>query len=324
MARYLISGISGQDGKIAAETLITKGHDVAGISHTLGMDYLASVETPKIWHWDWKSEGDLQAIIEDFKPDFFLNFATAHRSSEYDVNELNSHVSMLDINISGLGIIIRSILRASPKTFLLHASSSQIYTANAPGDIVTERSEKKPTTFYGYSKLSGMNLISYYRDEYMLKAGSAILFNHESQFRNKDFVTRKISKAAAEIKMGKSNNLNLINIGAKADMSSAYDIVRGMLLMCEREKSADYILSSAKDVSILDLVQYAFDFVGLDWKEFVNYNQNKINHYVVGDNRLSMKELGWEPEHTIKDVIKEMVKNDLNLLEQLATSTLGS
>ena len=312
MSIYLVSGIKGQDGQIVAELLSKKGHVVIGISHGSGKEEVLGCS--KIYYWNWKSELGLHSIIEDIKPDFFINFATYHTPSTGDGKNFNIHKEMFDVNLTGLSMILRSILIKSPKTIFIHASSSQVYSATGPGEIVNENSEKNPSTFYGYTKLSGMSMIDFYRKEHKLNASSAIFFNHESTFRSCEFVSRKISKTVAEIKLGKKEFLRLRNIGAKADISSAYDLVRGLILMAQKCNNTDYIFSSFKSTSVLDLVKFAFEYVDMEWKDFLKYDQDKQTNYVIGNNQFSKNSLGWAPAINVKALVESMVKHDLEFL----------
>ncbi|WP_296590697.1 GDP-mannose 4,6-dehydratase [Methylophaga sp.] len=315
MSKYLISGISGQDGRIAAELLSKQGHTVAGLTHNPEACEEKIEGCTRIWFWNWFDETSINQILEDFRPDCFIHLAASHISSIKKGLDCETQKDMFAVNLSGLAIILRCIIKIVPNAVFINASSSQIYSATSPGEVVNELSNKIPNTFYGYTKLSGMNLVDYYRREHGLKGGSSILFNHESHYRGLDFVTRVISKTVAEIKLGKSDNLHLRNIGSKVDMSSAYDVVQGMILMSEKNLNSDYILSSFKAISILDLVSFSFEFVNLDWNKFVTYDQQENNNFVIGDNTRSKTELNWLPEIEIKTVMASMIDHDLSLLK---------
>ena len=220
---------------------------------------------------------------------------------------------MIKVNVVGLFKILKVILSSSADTSIVHASSSQIYTARKCGHLVDESSLIAPSTFYGCTKDSGMKMIDFYRREYGLKGGSAIFFNHESEFRTQNFVTRKISNQIAKIKLGLASHLDLRNIGAMADFTSAYDSVDAVVKMCEKGVSDDYVISSAKAISIGDLVKYGFDFVELDWEKFTKFEKNETPHYLIGDNSRALQELNWSPAKSMRSVIESMVDFDLNL-----------
>ncbi len=290
-----------------------KGHEIGGITHK-NNNRLTNNLCSYIWSWDWKDEVKFREIIEEFNPDYFINFATYHHSSTGDRMNLDIHKEMLDVNLTSLAIMLRAVITYCPETAFIHASSSQIFSPIKPAHLVNESSIKIPSTFYGYTKLCGMQLIDYYRREYKINAGSAILFNHESIYRSPEFVTRRISKSIAEIKLTTSKELKLRNIGAMADMSSAYDVVEGILLMCEKGQGKDYIFASSQGVSILDLVKHGFEYVNMDWEKYTKYDEKTINNYVVGDTELSEKVLGWKPIREISEVMESMIDYDLKLL----------
>lgn len=314
--KFLISGICGQDGQIASKLLFDRGHIVAGLTHEKKNENTSLPGCSEIWAWDWKDENFLTDIFEKFRPDYFLNFAAFHHSSSETSKNLLNNETMVKVNVVGLFKILKVILSSSPNTGIVHASSSQIYTAGKCGHLVNESSQIEPSTFYGCTKESGMKMIDFYRKEYGLKGGSAIFFNHESEFRTQNFVTRKISHQIAKIKLGLADHLELRNIGAMADFTSAYDSVDAVVKMCEKEVRDDYVISSAKATGINDLVKYGFDFVELDWKKFTRFERNETHSYLIGDNSRACQELGWHTTKSMKSVIESMVNFDLNLIRK--------
>lgn len=311
MSRFLITGARGQDGTIAIELLRGLGHDVTAVSHSK----LVHDENVISYIWDWKNIAKFCEILKKSKPDFILNFATYHHSSQVDFKDLETHSRMIEVNVNGLDNIIQAMLITSKDIGLVHASSSQIYTPNKFADLVTEKRYPDPSTIYGVTKYSGMKLIDYYKKQHGLKAGVAILFNHESEYRTNNFLTRLISRQAAMIKNGHSKNLHLRNIGAYADFSSARDVVDAIIRICTNDAFDTYIISSNEGTSIKSIVKYAFEKVNLDWAEFTTFDKDEIVPYLVGDNCRVRNSLGWEPKIHMKNVIECMVDYDLTLLK---------
>jgi len=314
--KYLISGICGQDGQIATKLICDRGHDVAGLTHEKKNENAIFPGCSAIWAWDWNDEKFLTDIFKKYRPDFFLNFAAYHHSSSETLKSFLNNEAMINVNVVGLFKILKVILSSSADTSIVHASSSQIYTARKCNHLVDESSLIAPSTFYGCTKDSGMKMIDFYRREYGLKGGSAIFFNHESEFRTQNFVTRKISNQIAKIKLGLASHLELRNIGAMADFTSAYDSVDAVVKMCEKDVKDDYVISSAKAISIGNLVKYGFDSVELDWEKFTKFEKNETPHYLIGDNSRALQELNWCPAKSMKSVIESMVNFDLNLIRK--------
>lgn len=314
--KFLISGICGQDGQIAAKSFSDRGHEVAGLTHKKKNENAVIPGCAAIWAWDWNDENFLTDLIENYRPDYFVNFAAYHHSSTETLKSFENNEAMIRVNVVGLFKILKVILNSSVDTGIVHASSSQIYTAEKRGHLVDESSPAAPSTFYGFTKDSGMKMIDCYRKQYGLKGGSVIFFNHESEFRTPNFVTRTISSQIAKIKLGLTNHLELRNIGAMADFTSARDSVDAVIKMCEQDVEADYVISSGKATSIGDLVRYGFDSVELDWEEFTKFEKNETPNYLIGNNSRALRELDWCPAISMKSVMQAMVDFDLNLIQK--------
>lgn len=313
--RYLITGIRGQDGRIAADLLNNEGHVVAGLSHSK-VDNDVTLKCSKIWHWNWVDESSLVNIITEYKPDCLLNFAAYHLSSNKPLKNIDDHQKMMDVNIAGLFVILKVLLKHSPDTKIVHASSSQIYTPTKQNHLVNESTPTDPPTFYGYTKEAGMKMIDFYRREYKMNGGSAIFFNHESEFRGKQFVTREISSQIAKIKLGVADKLKLRNIGACGDFTSAYDSVSATIQICKKDKLDNFIISSGKATSIKELVRYGFESVDLDWRNCTTIDNDETTNYLIGDNTKIRNELNWYPVRNMRSVMEKMVRIDMEILKK--------
>lgn len=309
MDRYLITGITGQDGTIAKDLLERQGHEVYGITHG------QKNENSNIIHWDWNSEADLNKIIEDIKPTYILNFAAYHHPSSGNLSDFKVHERMLEINVAGLSKILRSILSHKHDTMIVHCASSQIYTATSFGESVNESSEVRPSTFYGVTKKSGMDMIDYYRRHHGLEASTAILFNHESEKRDHSFLTRTISNGVAKIAKGIEQKLKLRNIGASADFMSARDTVQGILDICSGRHSSNYIIASGHGTSVRELVSWAFEKVNLNWENHLEFERDETSDFIVGNSEKLVHDTNWSPRLTMKEVIQSMVENDLSIVQ---------
>ena len=177
-----------------------------------------------------------------------------------------------------------------------------------------------PRSPYGISKVAGFDLTRNYREAYDIFSCNGILFNHESPRRGYEFVTRKITSSVAKIKMGLSKQLKLGNLDAKRDWGYAGDYVRAMLLMLQQDKPDDYVIATGETRSVKEFTQYAFDYVGLDWQDYVVIDKNFYRpaeiHELTGDYSKAERVLGWTPQVKFKELIKIMVESDIKKTEQ--------
>lgn len=317
MGRYLITGVRGQDGRLAVDRLSTLQHEIAGISHTQPTKNSAGIAIDRHYVWDWACVEQIESILDDFKPDCVLNLAAFHYSSTRSSRDAESQRKMLEINLNGLGLLVAAIIRVVPNAMLVHASSSQIYTARETGWRVDELTNRVPSTIYGFSKSAGMQLIDYYRRNQGLRACSAILFNHESVFRSSEFVSRTISREVARISLGLSNSLVLRNTSVCADFSCAGDVVEGLIKMAEQDVSEDYVVGSGQATSVGELAKYAFETVDLDATEYVQTQETTTKPYPIADIRKISTRLNWYPRSSIKNVMQQMVRHDVNNIKAI-------
>jgi GDPmannose 4,6-dehydratase len=219
--------------------------------------------------------------------------------------------------LSGTVSLIHALLNAAPEAHLVAAASSQIFTAEEPNTYVDENSPIRPPTFYGLTKASTMSVINYYRQKGKLRGGSAILFNHESEYRPASFVTRTISLAVAAIAGGRQKRLSLANIGAAADWCAAEDAVQAMLMMAGMGLNEDLIISSGKVTFLKGLLDAAFETVGLDWHDYVDGDKDEIRPFLVGNPNRIERICGWKVTTPMSRVMEAMVKHDQALLTQV-------
>jgi GDPmannose 4,6-dehydratase len=310
----LITGVTGQDGSYLAELLLSKGYRVVGMSRgNLGDSYARIrhiVPGVEMASGDLLIEDSLVQLIENVKPTEIYNLA-AH-------SFLPDHRAQpaMAAEIAGLGVtrLLEAIRLVNPKIKFFQASSSEMFgnTSQTPQSEITPF---QPNNLYAIAKVYAHTVTSYYRDTHNIFACSGILYNHESPRRNIEFVTRKVTAAAAAIKLGISDSVQLGNLDAKRDWSFAGDFVNGMWLMLQYSLPDDYILASGKVHSIRELCEIAFSHVGLDYKDFVlqdaRYLRAPEQVIRVGDSSKAERVLGWNRSIDFANLVRMMVDSDL-------------
>ncbi|HTB05536.1 MAG TPA: GDP-mannose 4,6-dehydratase [Bacteroidia bacterium] len=341
----LITGVTGQDGAYLAESLLKKGYIVHGIKRRSSMfnthriDHLyKDVHEGKtnffLHYGDLTDSTNLIRIAQEVQPDEIYNLAAqSHVRVSFETPEYTANADA--IGTLRLLEAIR-ILKMEQKTKFYQASTSELY------GYVQEIPQRETTPFYprspyGVAKLYAYWITKNYREAYNMYACNGILFNHESPIRGETFVTRKITRAAAKIKLGLQQNIFLGNLDAERDWGHAKDYVEGMWMMMQQDISDDYVLATGKKISVRRFVELAFAEVGisLEWKGkgVDEKGINKANGAVlveidaryfrptevdllVGDASKAFKKFGWKPKYTIEDLVKEMVASDLKLFEK--------
>ncbi len=321
MKKALITGITGQDGAYLTELLLEKGYEVHGIirrSSSFNTDRIDHLyKDPHIndvrmfLHYGDLSDGsNISRLLEKIQPDEIYNLAAqSHVRVSFDVPEYTA-------DVTGLGTIrlLDAIKDTQIKTKFYQASTSELY-----GKVVeTPQNEKTP--FYPRSPYACAKLYSYwvtvnYRESYNLFACNGILFNHESPIRGETFVTKKITRALANIVAKKQDKLYLGNIEAKRDWGYAKDYVEGMWLMLQQDTPDDYVLATGETHSVREFLDEAFGLVGLDWQKYVEidpryYRPAEVD-LLLGDATKAKEKLGWTPKTTFKELVRIMVESDL-------------
>jgi GDPmannose 4,6-dehydratase len=319
--RAIITGITGQDGSYLAELLLDNGYDVVGV--------VRRSSAPNLWRIDHLLDrialrpGDLldqlsiTRIIEDVRPHEFYNLAAmSFVPASWDQPMLTG-----EFNSLGVTRVLEAIRQVDSKIKLYQASSSEMFgkVREVPQ---TERTPFYPRSPYGVSKVFGHYITVNYRESYDLFAVSGILFNHESPRRGLEFVTRKVSDAVARIKLGRADSLSLGNLDAHRDWGFAGDYIRAMWMMLQQSDPDDYVIATGISHSVRDLVQIAFDRVGLDWQKYVRTDPKLLRpaevDHLIGDSSKARRLLGWLPSVDFKGLIEMMVDADLERLAQQA------
>jgi GDPmannose 4,6-dehydratase len=312
--RAVITGITGQDGSYLAELLLSKGYEVIGAVRRSSTPNFGRIEhlldRVTLRPADLLDQLSLIRLIQDVRPHEFYNLAAmSFVPASWDQPLLTG-----EYNAQGVTRLLEAVRQVDPAIRLYQASSSEMYgrVREVPQ---TELTPFYPRSPYGVSKVFGHYITVNYRESYGLFAVSGILFNHESPRRGLEFVTRKVTDGVARIKLGLSDHLPLGNLDAHRDWGFAGDYVYAMWLMLQQESADDYVIATGKSHSVRDLVQIAFDHVGLDWQQFVRVDPElmrpaEVDH-LIGDASKAKTALGWQPTVTFEQLIAMMVDADL-------------
>ncbi len=318
----LITGIAGQDGSYLAELLLDKGYRVCGMDCRPPEDYIENIEHIKdrieLHQGNLMDEVSLMELVEEAQPDEIYNFA----AQSFIPLSWKEPILTGDVNALGVARLLEAIRRVKPGVRFYQASSSEIF--GKPADKPqNERTPFQPGTPYGTAKLYGHWITANYRDKLGLFSCSGILYNHESPRRGKEFVTRKITVAAARIKHGLQDKLLLGNLDAHRDWGFAKDYVYAMWLMLQQDTPSDYVIATGEEHSVREIVETAFDYAGLDWKKYVETDPRLLRpvqlNRLVGDSSRARRELGWKPTVSFQELIRLMVDADLKGVQRLSS-----
>lgn len=330
MKKALITGITGQDGSYLAELLLAKGYEVHGVIrrcstfNTSRIDHLycdPHVNGVRLFlhYGDLADSTQMGKLLYQLQPDEIYNLgAQSHVRVSFDVPEYTG-------DIVGLGA--QRILEAIRETGLVkkcryyQASSSEMF-GKVQEVPQTEKTPFWPRSPYGCAKVYAYWLTVNYRESYNLHASNGILFNHESPRRGETFVTRKITRAATRIKLGLQDSLYLGNIDAKRDWGYAKEYVEMMWLMLQQDNPDDYVVGTNETHSVKEFCEVAFGRLGLDWEQYVKYDQRYERpaevELLIGNPAKAKKQLGWEPKVLFKELVELMVDHDLELAKREA------
>ena len=318
----LITGITGQDGSYLAEFLLKKGYDVHGLvrrSSTMNRERISHIKNLFLHYGDLADESSLRELIYNVRPDEIYNLAAqSHVKISFDIPEYTA-------DITGKGVLkileaIKDFQKDSNKKIKLYqASSSEMFGSSPPKQ--NENTPFHPQSPYACAKIFAYNLTNLYRQAYGIFAVNGILFNHESERRGENFVTRKISIGVAKIKSGKEKKIYLGNMDASRDWGYAPEYMHAAWLMMQQPKPDDFVIGTGETHSVKEFVELAFKEAGLgDWKKYVEVDSQYLRpaevNVLVADCRKAKKILGWSPETKFRDLVKKMVKSDIDGLKK--------
>lgn len=317
MPTALITGITGQDGSYLAEHLLGLGYYVVGMTRRSSGDTAGRLgpirDRIELVSGDLLDLSSLLAVIGRIGPDEVYNLA----AQSFVPTSWEQPVLTGEVNALGVARLLEAVRLAHPAARMYQASSSEMF-GKAQGVPQNESTPFYPRSPYGVSKLHGHWITVNYRESYGLHASSGILFNHESERRGIEFVSRKISYTVARIKHGITRELRLGNLDARRDWGHARDYVRAMHLMLQREVPGDYVIATGETHAVREFVELAFAAVDLDWQAFVTIDERLLRpaevDLLVGDASRARAELGWAPTVGFADLVKTMVAADIALV----------
>jgi GDPmannose 4,6-dehydratase len=329
--RALVTGITGQDGSYLAELLLEKGYRVYGLVRRS-----SSVEKKRIDHFykrmhsddapllleygDLADSSSLRRVLSRVRPDEIYNLAAqSHVRISFDQAEYT-----FDVTATGVLRLLEALRdyqeTADKDVRFYQAASSEMFGSSPPPQ--SEATPFCPRSPYAVAKVAAFWHVVNYREAYGLHCSNGILFNHESERRGENFVTRKITRAAGRIKVGLQSKLYLGNLDAKRDWGHARDYVEAMWLMLQQDTPDDYVIATGQSYSVRDFLEKVFSLLDLDWQAYV-----EIDHYyfrptevenLLGDASKARSKLNWSPKVSFEDLIRLMVEHDLDLAEREA------
>jgi len=314
----LISGINGMDGSHLAEFLLDKGYTVYGIERRSSIKNRTNTKhlEDKITflQGDLTDQNSLLRCLKESKPDEVYNLAAQSFVGEsWNTPEFTS-------DVTGLGVlrILEAIREYDPTIKFYQASSSEMF-GRMVENPATENTPFYPRSPYGVAKLYGHWITKNYRESYDMFACSGILFNHESERRGIEFVTRKITNGVARIHLGLDDHISLGNLDAQRDWGYSPDYVEAMWLMLQQDTPDDYVIATGETRSIREFLDEAFSVIGIsDWTPYIKIDSRYLRpaevDVLLGDFSKAHKNMGWKPRTSFSELVKIMVNNDINLI----------
>ena len=319
MKTALITGVTGQDGSYLAEHLLEEGYKVYGLVRQTSMRNLERIshlaDRVEIVHGDLLDQNSLINAVADSKPDEVYNLA----AQSFVPASFSQPVLTGEFTALGVTRMLEAIRVVNPKIRFYQASSSEMFgkAEEAPQD---ENTRFHPRSPYGVAKCYGHWVTVNFRESYGLYAVSGILFNHESPRRGTEFVTRKVSLAAARIAAGQQKELRLGNLDARRDWGFTGDFVQAMRMMLQRETPRDYVIGTGETHTVQEFVEVAFSLLNLDWKKYVVIDPKLVRpaevDLLISNPRRAREELGWTPRVTFYELVRMMIEADVALVSR--------
>ena len=321
MKTAMITGVTGQDGSYLADFLLKKGYYVIGCKRrtslicTERINHIYEHANFKMEYFELNDSGCMWRLLNKYKPDEVYNLAAqSHVKVSFEVPE-----STVDAIAMGTLRLLEAIREVTPNTRFYQASSSEMFGDN-PENPQSESTTLQPASPYACAKVFSHHLVRNYRKSYGIHASSGILFNHESPRRGETFVTRKITMAAARIKLGLQDKLYLGNLNAKRDWGFAGDYVEMMWLMLQQDEPDDYVIATGETHTVREFLEVVFEYAGLDIAKHVEQDERLFRPHEVplllGDPTKAKYKLGWEPKIKFKDLAIMMFEEDFKIINE--------
>lgn len=316
--RALITGLTGQDGSYLADILLEEGYEVHGVVRRSSTETFERIEHIKdrvnLVQADLTDQVSMIDAVAEIRPTEIYNLA----AQSFVPTSWKQPILTGDVTAMGVTRVLEAIRMVDKNIRFYQASSSEMFgkVQEVPQSETTSLYPRSP---YGVAKVYGHWITINYRESYDIYACSGILFNHESPRRGLEFVTRKVTDAAARIKLGLAEELRLGNLDAKRDWGYAKDYVRAMHLMLQQDTPDDYVISSGEMHTVREMCEIAFGHLDLDMNDYVvvdpKFYRPAEVHELLGDSSKAKKQLGWEPQTTFKQLITMMVDTDMERLK---------
>jgi GDPmannose 4,6-dehydratase len=322
--KALITGITGQDGSYLAEYLLDQGYEVHGIVRRVANEFQEHrfsrikhiLDKITIHSGSLENYQILFDIFNQVRPHELYHLA----AQSFVANSFDDEHSTLSVNTFGTHFLISILKKINPECRFYFAATSEMF-----GKVLetpqNENTKFNPRSIYGISKLAGFEIVKNYRESYNIFACSGILFNHESPRRGSEFVTRKISIAAAKIKLGIEKKIILGNIDAQRDWGYAKDYVEAMHAMIQQETPNDYVIGSDETHSVKDFLECAFNFLDLDYQKYLEIDKKFFRpaevDLLISDSSRAKKDLNWSSKTPFNELVSNMVKSDYEYFKKL-------
>jgi GDPmannose 4,6-dehydratase len=319
----LITGVTGQDGSYLADLLLKKGYRVVGVKRRTSLintdridhvfDDLEGVMNFDLVYGNMIDAGNIYRTLQRYQPDEIYNLAAqSHVRVSFDTPEETAEIIAM-----GTLRLLEAMRNVCPDVRFYQASSSEMFGDN-PENPQNELTQLMPASPYACAKVFAHNLIRNYRQSYGMHVSSGILFNHESPRRGETFVTRKITRAAASLKIGLQDKLYLGNLDAKRDWGFAGDYVEAMWLMLQQEEPDDYVIATGETHTVREFLEEVFEYAGLNIEKYVEIDERLFRPHEVplllGDPSKAANKLGWKPKVKFKELARMMYDEDLHEL----------
>ena len=318
--RALITGITGMDGSHLADFLLSKDYEVFGLVRRVSTQNIVNIshiiDDIHLLNGDLTDQNSLLRALKDCEPDEVYNIgAQSFVKESWSSPETTS-------NVTGFGCLrMLEAIRESKRPVKFYQASSSEMFGKMSTKLASENTNFYPRSPYGVSKLYAHWMTINYRESYGMFNCSGILFNHESERRGLEFVTRKITDGVAKIKLGIEKDIKLGNLDAIRDWGYAPDFVEAMWMMMQVEEPSDYVIATGKTYTVRDFLTLAFKEIGVeDWSNFVKSTAENMRpaevDYLCGDYSKAKNTFGWEPKHSLQQIVQVMVKTDLERLKK--------